>query len=184
MSKTSPCNSAVPTQLLLIKTASAPKLGQRGVGQVHFQLLTSLDRQNLYLRLSGNDGAGCVSDELVDFQKIHSAIARQEADKPFAARIFRDAFIGRSVNNFSFLACALREIGLLTASDKLHKHVQAGDWAKFIQECLSQEGEPFEIGGKRPAVLPADSAEPVAKVQRKDRRKKIAAEEPADACPA
>jgi len=169
---------------LLLQAGSAPKLGQRGVGQVHFQLLASLDRQNLYLRLSGNDGAGCASDELVDFQKIQSAIARREADKPFAARIFRDSFIGRSVNNFSFLACVLRGIGLLAASEKPHKHVQAGDWAKFIQDCLSMEGEPIEIGGKQAAPLPVDSAEPVAKVQRKDRRKKIASEESSDACSA
>lgn len=184
MSNNPSSNRDNANQYLLLQSGSAPKLGQRGIGQVHFQLLASLDRQNLYIRLSGNDGAGCASDELVDFQRIQSAIPRQEADKPFPARIFRETFIGRSVNNFSFLACVLREVGLLAASEKLHKHVLAGDWTKFFQDYLSKEGEPIEIGGKQAAPLPLDSAEPVAKVQRKDRRKKIASEESSDACPA
>jgi hypothetical protein len=181
MPKTVTSTSDIPAQFLLIKSASAVKLGQRGVGQIHFQLLASLDRQQLFLRISGNDGSGAASDEAVSFETLQEAINRVDAGTAFGARIFRDCYVGRSVNNFSFACCCLRSLDLLAASDKLHKHVQSGDWPGFIQMHLQLHGEMIDIG-KQALPLPADTAEPVAKTQRKDKRKKIALEESAHAC--
>lgn len=163
--------------LLCLKEAAAPKRGQRAQGHVHYRLLTDAEHSQLYVQVCGNDGGGHFSMEVVPFAKVRAAISGLTPDMPFPARMFRNAFEGRSANNPGFLSCLLRNEALLTVvPEKAHQNLLSGDWPAWERDCLALPGEPIDIPTKLAAAvmsvaLPADTAEPLPKPRRKDKRK-------------
>ena len=182
MSNESYQESALARPYLRLKSADAPKLGQRGEGRVYFELLTDADRQQLHIQITGNDGSGYVSNERVAFERIEAAIAGIPAGECFPARIFKTAFVGRSANNPGFLSCILRAEGLLAGvPDKAHQHIVTGDWSAWVQATLALPGEPMALDGPTVAAAVVEAVAPVSSSRRKDKRRPNVVEESADA---
>ena len=170
---------------LCLKTASANKLGQRATGQIHYQLLTDVEKRQVYLRITQNDGGGYHSRECVPFDKVQAAVSSLNTDMPFPSKVFKDCFHGQSQNNSGFLACILRAEGLLVSiPDKVHLHRCDGDWTAWAASLLEQPGEPVEIvvgkgtsSAEITLAVPADTplAEPMT--SRKERGRKAKASE-------
>lgn len=152
---------------LRLSAGQCPKLGQRAEGLIHFELLASMDRQQLFVRLVGNDSGGYFGREPVDFSRIRAVAEAQPANKPFNGRVFGgDLFKSQSANNGGFMAAALRSLGLLVAGEKSNLSLVAGDWSAFAQAQLSLAGETIQIDapasrGKPRKAVDAESGKAV-----------------------
>lgn len=135
-----------------LKTGTAKKLGKQAEGGISYQFLTDPDRKELLFSITGNDGGGYFSREIVPFSKVEACISKLEQGKPFASKTFKETFTGRSSNNAGFLAAILRAEGLLAASpDSESQHVIAGDWSGWKSSSLSEAGTMIEIDAIKPA---------------------------------
>ncbi len=76
----------------------------------------------LYLRLSGNEGGGLHSKEWILLQSVIEILDQQFTNPtaPFKSLILKPLFNGSSANNVGFFAAALRssDIGLLKPAEK------------------------------------------------------------------
>lgn len=133
-------------QFLRIKTDTAPKTSLNATGGVSFALLKNVESTEAYFCLLANEGGGYFSREAVPFSAIQRCLTGVNAERPVPAKVFRQAFVGRSVNNAGFLVHALRHEGLLQpAPDAAHQHVLADGWDDWKAKLLAQSGEPFEL---------------------------------------
>ena len=164
-----PVEPAIP--LLCLKTGTAAKLGQHAHGAIHYELLTDTGRQTLLLRLTGNEGGGNYSPELVPFVRVQTLADGLPPDSPVPSRVFRSCFRGRSQNNAGFLCCLLRAEGLLASVEgKLYQHHVTGDWSGWAAEMLHLSGDLAELpAGLVGDALPLDTPSPVT--PRRGRRK-------------
>lgn len=169
--------------LLRLKTGAAPKLGQHAHGAIHYELLADTNRQTLLLRLTGNDGGGNHSLELVPFSRVQAIVAGLPADAAVPFRVFRSCFRGKSQNNAGFACCLLRAEGLLTSVDgKRYQHKVAGDWENWASQALALSGETVDLAVSLVGdALPVDT--PALLPVRRGKRK-TQPEEAEDACPA
>lgn len=134
------------TQFLRIKTDTAPKTSPNAKGGVTYAVLKDVDSTEAYFCLLTNDGGGYFSREAVPFSAIQSCLTGVNPDRPVPAKVFQQAFVGRSVNNAGFLVHALRHEGLLQpAPDAAHQHALADGWDDWKANLLAQPGEPFEL---------------------------------------
>ena len=141
-----PAVELVGQSYLRLSAGQCPKLGQRAEGLIHFELLASMDRQQLFIRLVSNDSGGYFGREPVDFERIRTVAEAQSADKPFNGRVFGGGlFKSQSANNGGFLTAALRSLGLLVAGEKSNLSLVTGDWSSFAQAQLSLAGETIQI---------------------------------------
>jgi hypothetical protein len=133
---------------LLLKSATAKKLGKQAEGGIHYQILADLERQGLYITITGNDGGGYFSREVVPLRNVEDCVAKCESGTPFPSKLFQPAFTGRSTNNPSFLAAVLRAEALLALAPETEgRHLIAGDWNQWKQALLAEPGTQTEIGG-------------------------------------
>jgi hypothetical protein len=147
---------------LRLSAGQCPKLGQRAEGLIHFELLASMDRQQLFIRLVSNDSGGYFGREPVDFARIRAVADAQEADKPFNGRVFGGGlFKSQSANNGGFMTAALRSLGLLVAGEKSNLSMVTGDWSAFAQAQLSLAGETIQIDPPAPRGKPRKVADAV-----------------------
>jgi hypothetical protein len=140
-------DSAVPQSYILLKTANADKLGKNSAGGIAYRVLADTDRKNLYITITGNDGGGYFSREIVPFSQVEKCLTDfADADKAFPSKLFKTAFVGRSSNNAGFLAAILRSEGLLAqAPDAETQHIRAGNWSAWLTAMFALLGEPFDI---------------------------------------
>lgn len=155
-----------PKTFYLLRADHAPKLGQRSTGRIAFQVLTDAERQNVFLRIAGNEGGGYVSDEAVPFAEVVRCINEHDPKLPVKAELFRRAFVGRSNNNWGFLTAILVYEGLLRRDpDKPSRMSDAGGWSAWASRHLEIQGELQAVKvGKEPVIrkVKAQAAEPVA----------------------
>lgn len=154
-----------PQTMRLLHTDLASKLSPRSQGGITYVLLA--DSANaLWLAVTGNEGGGLWSKEAVSFQALDNLL-QPYAGQPFATKVLREVFHGKSNNNAPFCAAVLKDLGLLAPSpDKPHQHVQAGDWAAFSQTWLAKEGVEvtYPEAAKPPATQSDKPAEQAAQV--------------------
>jgi len=152
-----------------LRSGSAPKLGQRSEGQVHFDLLTDQKNSELYIRLSANDGGGYFSREEIPFARVRAVVAEFSGSQAFPSKVFAGAFIGRSQNNPGFLACICRAQGLITSvPGNAHLHQLAGDWSQWEKACLALPGVPLHVETPvEPVAVPAKISKKEARANRK-----------------
>lgn len=172
------------TQFLRIKTDTAPKTSLNAQGGVTYALLKDTESTEAYFCLLANEGGGYFSREAVPFAAILRCLAGVNAERPVPAKVFRQAFVGRSVNNAGFLVHALRHEGLLQpAPDAAHQHALADGWDDWKAKLLTQPGDPFELpdAKKEDSSLAASNpAEPSTVTGKKVKSsKKVEAAEPA-----
>lgn len=135
----------------LLKSDLAPKLGPRSTGGIRYVVLADETRQHLYLQITGNDGGGYWSREIVALAEIERCLP-EKTDEAFPAKRLASAFTGRSSNNGGFLAAVLHHEGLLALADGKEQraaHVRAGDWAAWSSAMLAMAGEPYGPGGQQ-----------------------------------
>lgn len=103
----------------LIKTWSCNKLSDRAKGQLKYQLWQDNDDQSFGIALNENESSGGFSTELIKVDQIISTLQKlYQTAKPFHAVVLKELFIGKSVNNASFLGAALVDQGVI----RLHPH--------------------------------------------------------------
>lgn len=177
-----------PIAYLRLRTATAPKLGQRAEGSITYVLLTDTNRQQLYLSLTGNDAGGYFSREIVPLAAIEACLAGHDALQPFPSKRLHSAFaIGRSSNNAPFLCAVMRHLGLLQAAHgKPFQHAISDDWAEWITAQLASPGEPYTpelpvtdkaTKAATTAVDPDVAPTDLPKISRKARRQQAQADQ-------
>lgn len=92
----------------LIQTFQCNKLSDRAQGKLHYQLWQHNDSNTLGIALSHNESTGGFSAELILIDDVIQTLARlHKEQKPFHATVFKELFIGKSVNNSSFIGAVL-----------------------------------------------------------------------------
>ncbi|MBR8218294.1 hypothetical protein HT749_31955 [Burkholderia cepacia] len=130
---------------ILLRSGEARKVGQRSTGTIRYDIVSDSERTKVFIRITGNDGGGYFSRELVDFDKAIDGIASYKDGSPFPSKIFAPAFVGKSSNNAGFLAAVLRGEQLLDAAPGSDfQHVVSGEWADWKSDALKLEGTPIE----------------------------------------
>src|SRR5471030_1101409 len=182
-------------QYLCLKQAQAAKTGERSTGRITYAVLCDADRQSLYLTLTGNEGGGWFSNEIVPLSRIEEVLdALPDRDQALSSKCLRPAFISQSVNNWGFMGAVLRaEQLLMPAPDAQHQHVLADDWDTWKSVMLSEPGVPYVPLSKsakpstKPEVAVAKEEGPPAPHGKRQGRKKGKQEQKesdADALPA
>lgn len=168
------------TQYICLKLGQAAKAGERATGQISYSVLSDTDRQELYLTLTGNEGGGWFSREIIPLSRIEAVLdALTDRFQPLHSKVLRPAFDSKSVNNAGFLAALLRAEGLLTpAPDSPHQHLLTDDWDIWKSVMLSEPGTPYDPITKGSAdstnkedIVAETDTKPVAQGKRRGRRK-------------
>ncbi|SKC66145.1 hypothetical protein SAMN05445504_0502 [Burkholderia sp. CF099] len=146
---------------LLLRSGEARKVGQRSTGMIQYDIVSDSERTKVFIRITGNDGGGYFSRELIDFDKAIDNVTPYQNGSPFSSKVFASAFVGKSSNNAGFLAAVLRGEQLLDAAPGSDfQHVVAGKWADWKADALKLEGAPIEEP-KSPDAVPAEDADKV-----------------------
>lgn len=155
------------TQYLCLKVGQAAKTGERSTGQITYRVLSDTDRQSLFLTLTGNDGGGWFSDEIVPLSRIEEVLdTLPDRSQSFPSKILRPAFVSKSVNNAGFLGALLRAERLLAAApEDKQQHVLTDAWSDWKAAMLSLDGEPYDPKPK----AGAGAAKPDAAVVQKEK---------------
>lgn len=163
-------------QFLRIKTDTAPKTSLNAQGGVTYALLKDADSTEVYFCLLANEGGGYFSREAVPFAAIEACLSGVNTERTIPAKVFRRAFVGRSVNNAGFLVHALRHERLLLPSpDAAHQHILGPDWSEWKSTVLVQAGEPFELPDAKKAESLPESTPAVVDSDKKGKKAKKAA---------
>ena len=129
---------------ILLKSEQAKKTGLRATGFITYKLLTRPPRLDIWIIVSSNDGSGYFSKEMVPFSEIRKCLPQTGNDKPFPAKVFNAAYIGKSSNNAGFLATILRAEGLLVPSGEFGQlHLATSTWDKWLKQALDQTGNDY-----------------------------------------
>lgn len=103
----------------LIQTFICNKLSDRAKGQLHYQLWQHNEDQSFGIALSKNESSGGFSAELIKADDITDLLSKlHQEGKPFHATALKSLFIGKSVNNSSFLGAVLVD------QNVIHTHPQ------------------------------------------------------------
>ena len=146
-------HNAIPQCFQLVHSGQAAKIGMRSQGKVQYQILTDTAREQIWVRLSGNDSSGCFSPEPIAFAAIESCVQSVQKDRPVSSKALMACFRGRSSNNGPFLTAVLRDLGLLKAQESNTNLSQlAGDWQAWTKAMLEAPGVDFEIPPKEKPV--------------------------------
>lgn len=133
-----------PLHHLSLKIASARKTSQRATGEITYRVLCDEQRERLFITIVSNDGGGYFSKEIIPFDGVERCLAPYADGRPLPAKVLRDAFVGKSVNNAGFLAAILRAEGLLSGvPDAVHQHQLAGSWTDWKETMLCVDGKPY-----------------------------------------
>ena len=101
------------TTFHLVRQGSAAKLGANSTGTISYAVLIDTDHTEPVIALTGNDGGGYFSREVVPILALRRCAEQAGTDAPMGASAFKPAFVGRSTNNGYFAVAALCAEGLL-----------------------------------------------------------------------
>lgn len=148
-------------QYLRLKSDTAPKLGLRAEGGIHYSILCDVDRRELFIMVTGNDGGGYYSKEITPMARILACLPNEDG-AAFVGKVLARACISRTANQPGFLMAILRHEGLTAAADKPHQHVQTGNWAQWSTALLDLPGTPYVPApiGETPTVEAAVDPDP------------------------
>lgn len=120
----------------LIHTFTCNKLSDRAQGQLHYQLWQHNEDQSFGIALSKNESSGGFSAELIKVDDIIQLLGKlYQEGKPFHATVLKALFIGKSVNNASFLGAVLVD------QQVIHPHPQT---ARLLE--VNEDYELWSIG--------------------------------------
>lgn len=130
---------AIETQTEILRSGSAPKIGKRSQGSIYYQISTDIDRREISIAITGNDGGGYFSREAVPFRDIEACLRNHKTSAGFPTKVFREMFKGRSVNNASFIVAALAAEKIIAPAPVLKdRHVVCGDYQAWKAALLTE----------------------------------------------
>ena len=130
---------AIETQTEILRSGSAPKIGKRSQGNIYYQISTEIDRREISIAITGNDGGGYFSREAVPFRDIEACLSDHKTSTGFPTKVFREVFKGRSVNNVSFIVAALAAEKLIAPAPAFKdRHVVCGDHQAWKAALLTE----------------------------------------------
>ncbi|KYN82508.1 hypothetical protein ATY36_13180 [Vibrio cidicii] len=124
----------------IVREGKAKKLSPKTENHVFYQIALHNKENELYIRMSGNEGGGLHSKEWIPLKDI-TAVLDVQGDKPFKSSVLKCVFSGQSANNAGFMAACCRGLGLIIQSEKsVFLHVLAPDYEQRRDELLSLVG--------------------------------------------
>ncbi len=134
--------------VVIVKTATAPKLSPRGEGGITYQV--GRVGEDVYVRIEKNEGGGSHSREFVGLSAIRGCITpAMGRGEPFKSDALAGAFVGRSQCNSGFLVASLRAEGIFGVDgERKGLSILIGDldaWEKAAREAaplLGEDGQP------------------------------------------
>ncbi|MDW1499956.1 hypothetical protein WL049_19145 [Vibrio alginolyticus] len=121
----------------IVREGKAKKLSPKTENHVFYQIALHNKENELYIRMSGNEGGGLHSKEWIPLKDI-TAVLDVQGDKPFKSSVMKCVFSGQSANNAGFMAAFCRGLGLIIQSEKsVFLHVIAPDYVTIREEILS-----------------------------------------------
>jgi len=135
----------------LIKTWDCNKLSERSKGKLKYQLWQNNEDQSFSLALSENESSGGFSAELIKVDQIVSTLQKlYQTAKPFHAVALKGLFIGKSVNNASFLGAVLVDQGVIRLHPQTARLLEVNDeyelWPLSFDEYVEESSAASEIG--------------------------------------
>lgn len=103
-------------RIRIIYRSECPKLTPRGKGVLSYEFGVEDKSGSLFVRIAANSQGGTCSFEWIDLTKIEALLgSREDQNAPFAATLFRKAFVSRSANNHGYLAAILKAEKVISA---------------------------------------------------------------------
>jgi len=137
-----------PTQTYcLLKSGTAKKIAKQSDGGVGYQVVSDIERQALFIRITSNSG-GYFSRELVSVEKITACLSQVAKDATFPTKQLRPAFVGKSTCNAGFLLATLKDLGLVNPDPAIDGQYAATDdagWIAWKKSMLAEVGEMIDI---------------------------------------
>ncbi len=121
----------------IVREGKAKKLSPKTENHVFYEIAIHDEENELYIRMTGNQGSGLHSKEMIPLKDI-TAVLDVQGDKPFKSSVMKCVFSGQSANNAGFMAACCRGLGLIIQSEKsVFLHVLASDYEQRRDELLS-----------------------------------------------
>ncbi|ELB2151658.1 hypothetical protein HJ118_19650 [Vibrio parahaemolyticus] len=121
----------------IVREGKAKKLSPKTENHVFYEIALHDEENELYIRMTGNQGSGLHSKEMIPLKDI-TAVLDVQGDKPFKSSVLKCVFSGQSANNAGFMAACCRGLGLIIQSEKsVFLHVLATDYEQRRDELLS-----------------------------------------------
>ncbi|EIV8674575.1 hypothetical protein MA781_003575 [Vibrio parahaemolyticus] len=121
----------------IVREGKAKKLSPKTENHVFYEIAIHDEENELYIRMTGNQGSGLHSKEMIPLKDI-TAVLDVQGDKPFKSSALKCVFSGQSANNAGFMAACCRGLGLIIQSEKsVFLHVLAPDYEQRRDELLS-----------------------------------------------
>ncbi|KOY32046.1 hypothetical protein [Vibrio parahaemolyticus] len=121
----------------IVREGKAKKLSPKTDNHVFYEIAIHDEENELYIRMSGNEGGGLHSKEWIPLKDI-TAVLDVQGDKPFKSSVMRCVFSGQSAINAGFTCGVCRGLGLIIQSEKsVFLHVLAPDYEQRRDELLS-----------------------------------------------
>ncbi len=121
----------------IVIEGKAKKLSPKTENHVFYEIAIHDEEKELYIRMTGNQGGGLHSKEMISLKDI-IAVLDVQGDKPFKSSVVKCVFSGQSANNAGFMAACCRGLGLIIQSEKsVFLHVLAPDYEQRRDELLS-----------------------------------------------
>ncbi|EPW4778048.1 hypothetical protein ACWLRU_003490 [Vibrio parahaemolyticus] len=121
----------------IVREGKAKKLSPKTENHVFYEIAIHDEENELYIRMTGNQGSGLHSKEKIPLKDI-TAVLDVQGDKPFKSSVLKCVFSGQSANNAGFMAACCRGLGLIIQSEKsVFLHVLAPDYEQRRDELLS-----------------------------------------------
>ena len=134
---------------ILVNTLICPKLSERSKGNLHYQIWRNNDDASLGIAISKNESSGGFSTELIKVDQIISTLQKlYQTAKPFHAVVLKELFIGKSVNNASFLGATLVDQGVIRLHPQTARLLEVNDeyelWPLSFDDAVQQSSSPSE----------------------------------------
>ncbi|ELV8758685.1 hypothetical protein QNE81_003237 [Vibrio vulnificus] len=121
----------------IVLEGKAKKLSPKTENHVFYEIAIHDEENELYIRMTGNQGSGLHSKEMIPLKDI-IAVLDVQGDKPFKSSVLKCVFSGQSANNAGFMAACCRGLGLIIQSEKsVFLHVLAAGYEQRRDELLS-----------------------------------------------
>lgn len=131
----------------LLKSGTAKKISKQADGGVGYQVVSDVERQALFIRITSNSG-GYFSRELVSVEKITACLSQVAKGATFPTKQLRPTFVGKSTCNAGFLLATLKDLGLVNPDPAIDGQYVATDdtgWIAWKKSMLAEVGETIDI---------------------------------------
>lgn len=129
-----PATSATPPNpepaMRVLKTGTCPSLS--GKSKLTYQI-GCMGKSDIQLRISANSGGGFFSDDWVSLSDIQEALDKAPSGKPITSFVLNKLSRGKSMNTPGFLFAALKQEGLVQASQEKQRCYERGDLKGFME---------------------------------------------------